>query len=194
MKSNCTLQNLIAKKPGLEMNCDRDAGIKLPKWLQFILFVSFYALLDFGYFKIPVKIFSDVIYYHSVSRICADLINWINPLEQVFARQNHVLSGKADLEIVRGCDGAGALFLLVSAILVFPSNLPRKLIGLALGIIMIYGLNLIRVSGLYFVIAYCPEWFLLIHTYLAPSLMVILGCGYFACWAFTANNTIYESA
>jgi exosortase family protein XrtM len=151
-------------------------------------------LLDYGYFKIPVELFVNVIYYHGVVAICADLINWLAPLEVVFAKQNHLLSAKADLEIVRGCDGAGVLFLVVSAVLVFPSGLKRKLIGLLLGFALIYSLNLLRIFALYFVIAYQPGWFQLIHTYIAPTLMVIFGCCYFAWWAFGSANQSHEPA
>ena len=133
-----------------------------------------YALLDYGYFKVPDNIFIDVIYYHGVVSVCADVINLIAPLEHVLPQQNHLLSAKADLEIVRGCDGAGVLFLLVSAILVFPAKWGRKLIGLILGIALVYSVNLLRISVLYFVIAYHADWFQLIHVYLAPIFMVII--------------------
>lgn len=66
----------------------------------------------------------------------------------------------------------------------FPSKLSRKLLGLLLGIGLIYILNLLRISTLYFIVAYHPDWFLLIHTYLAPTLIVIVACAYFAWWAF----------
>lgn len=164
------------------------------EWLQFILFVACYALLDYAYFKIPVDLFANVIYYHGVVAICADLVNWLAPLEQVWPKQNHLLSAKADLEIVRGCDGAGVLFLVVSAVLVFPSGWERKLLGLLLGIGLIYALNLLRICVLYFVIAYYPGWFQLIHTYVAPTLMVVLGCCYFAWWAFGSEPSIHEPA
>ncbi len=167
---------------------------KRHEWLQFIIFVACYTLLDYAYFKIPVDLFANVIYYHGMVAICSDLINFFAPLEQVLAKQNHLLSAKADLEIVRGCDGAGALFLVVSAVLVFPSGLKRKLLGLLLGIGLIYSLNLLRICVLYFVIAYQPSWFQLIHTYVAPTLMVVLGCFYFAWWAFGSTNQSHESA
>jgi exosortase family protein XrtM len=156
--------------------------------------VGCYVLLNYGYFKIPVDLFMNVIYYHGVVTLCADLINLIAPLEQVLAQQNHLLSAKTNLEIVRGCDGAGVLFLMVSAIAVFPSNWRQKLIGLLLGIGLIYSLNLVRISGLYFVIVYHPDWFLLIHSYLAPTLMIMVGCCYFAWWAFGSTNRFYEPA
>lgn len=167
---------------------------KLSEWGTFILFVACYVLLDYAYFKIPVDLFANVIYYHGVVAVCADLVNWLAPLEHVLGKQNHLLSAKADLEIVRGCDGAGVLFLVVSAVLVFPSGLKRKVLGLLLGIGLIYGLNLLRICILYFVIAYQPGWFQLIHTYVAPTLMVVLGCLYFAWWAFGSTNRIHEPA
>jgi exosortase family protein XrtM len=164
------------------------------EWLQFIVFVGCYALLNYGYFKIPVELFMNVIYYHGVVIICADLINMLAPLEHVLAQQNHLFSAKANLEIVRGCDGAGVLFLVVSAIVAFPSSWRRKLIGILLGIGLIYLFNLLRISALYFVIAYQPDWFLLVHVYLAPTLMVLVGCCYFAWWAFGSTNRFYEPA
>jgi exosortase family protein XrtM len=169
-------------------------GSKQNEWLQFFLFVGCYSFLDYAYFKIPVDTLINVIYYHGVVTVCADLINMLAPLEQVLAQQNHLISAKADLEIVRGCDGAGVLFLVVSAILVFPSKWGRKLIGLILGIGLIYILNLLRIGVLYFVIAYYPDWFSLIHTYLAPTFMVIAGCAYYALWAFSSANKVYDPA
>ncbi|AEG00383.1 exosortase family protein XrtM [Methylomonas methanica] len=163
-------------------------------WLQFLLFVGCYVLFDYAYFKIPVDLFANVIYYHGVVAVCADVVNWLSPLEQVLAKQNHLLSATADLEIVRGCDGAGVLFLVASAVLVFPSRLKRKLVGLILGIGLIYFLNLLRICVLYFVIAYHPGWFQLIHTYVAPTLMVVMGCLYFAWWAFGSAHPIHEPA
>lgn len=167
---------------------------RVNEWLQFALFAGCYALLNYGYFQISDDLFANVIYHHGVVSICADFINWLAPLEQVLAKQNHLLSAKADLEIVRGCDGAGVLFLVVSAIVVFPSKFNHKLIGLLLGIGLIYLLNLVRISALYFVIAYHPAWFMVIHTYLAPTFMVVVGCSYFAWWAFGSMNKTHEPA
>ena len=182
--------------PNQVIECDSNSHriSRFNEWLQFILFVGCYALLNYGYFKIPDDLFMKVIYYHGVVTICADLINMFAPMEQVLAQHNHLLSVKANLEIVRGCDGAGVLFLVVSAIIAFPSTGRRKLIGLLLGIGLIYLLNLLRISILYFVIAYQPDWFQLVHVYLAPTLMVLVGCCYFAWWAFGSTEKTHEPA
>ena len=164
------------------------------EWFRLMLFVGFYVLLDYCYFKIPIDLFVNVIYYHGVVVICADVINMIAPHEQVLPQLNHLLSVNTDLEIVRGCDGAGMLFLVASAILVFPSKLSQKLKGLVLGIGLIYMVNLWRIILLYFVIAHHSDWFQLIHIYLAPTFMVIVGCTYFAWWGFNSLDNSNESA
>jgi exosortase family protein XrtM len=188
------LHRISKPNQAIESDSNLHSLSRFNEWLQFTVFVGCYALLNYGYFKIPDDLFLKVIYFHGVVIVCADLINMLAPLEQVLAQQNHLLSAKANLEIVRGCDGAGVLFLVVSAIVAFPSTWRRKLIGLLLGIGLIYLLNLLRISILYFVIAYRPDWFQLIHVYLAPTLMVLVGCCYFAWWAFGATENIHELA
>ncbi|MEQ1528098.1 MAG: exosortase family protein XrtM [Methylococcales bacterium] len=163
------------------------------EWLNFILFIGIYLLFNYGYFKIPIDLFVNVLYYHGVVSVCADLINMLAPSEQVLAQHNHLFSAKADLEIVRGCDGAGVLFLLMSAILVYPAKMPGKLLGLGLAFVLIYTVNLLRIGVLYFIIAYQADWFMLIHTYVAPTLMVVIGCAYFAWWVFSSADNSDES-
>jgi exosortase family protein XrtM len=135
-----------------------------------------------------------VVYYHGFGVLCAQLIHFFAPLEQILAVHNHLQSPRADLEIVRGCDGAGALFLLMAAILAFPAPFKRKLKGVVLGVLLMYSLNLIRISGLYFVVAYHKDWFLLVHTYLAPTLLIVLACLFFAWWALGATHNVNEPA
>lgn len=174
------------------MSQSADHGHFRQAWLQFLLFAGCYVLLDYGYFQIPVDLLTHVIYYHGMVSVCADAINWAAPLEQLSIKHNHLFSAKADLEIVRGCDGAGVLFLVISAVLAFPAGLRRKLTGLLLGIGLVYALNLFRIGALYFIIAYRPDWFQLIHAYVAPTLTVILCCIYFAWWAFS-DKSIHET-
>ena len=160
--------------------------------IQFLQFIGFYGVFHYAYFLVPDEIFREVIYYRGVGLVCADMVNSFFPLEDVTAVQNHLISSRANLEIVRGCDGAGALFLVIAAILAFPSTLGRKAIGLVLGVLLMYSLNLVRIGGLYFVVAYHRDWFQVVHTYLAPTLIIALGCLFFAWWAFTSSRTDHE--
>ena len=94
--------------------------------MQLVLFIACYWLFNYLYFQIPGQFYSDVLYHHGVVRLCADLISAVAPLEQVAAVHNHLISANADLEIIRGCDSAGVLFLMMSAVLAFPAKWSKK--------------------------------------------------------------------
>ena len=158
--------------------------------LQFVLYILCYWFFDFLYFQIPDQLYSDVLYHYGVVTLCAEVINTLSPLEQVAAVHNHLLSAHADLVIIRGCDSAGVLFLLVSAVLVFNASLRQKLRGLLLGVALVYGLNIVRLVGLYFLEVYRREWFEFAHLYLAPTLMLLLVFIFFAWWAMGCRNDV----
>lgn len=93
----------------------REHSMYSPGWLQLLLFLGCYAAFHYAYFQIPDDMLREV-YNRGLGTICADLINLLSPMERVSAFQNRLVSPQATLEIVRGCDGAGALFLVISAI------------------------------------------------------------------------------
>lgn len=161
------------------------------EWLQIGLFLGFYGLLHSAYWLIPDDVLRDVVYHRGLGAISVDLIHLLAPLEKVSAVQNQILSPRANLAIIRGCDGAGALFLVAAAILAYPASLGRKWLGLFLGVALMYSLNLLRISGLYFVMAYRPDWFQIIHTYFAPTLVIAAGCLFFAWWAFGVSRVAH---
>ena len=88
--------------------------------------------------------------------------------------------------------GAGAFFLLAAAVLAFPASFKRKAAGLLAGIMLLYGFNTLRISGLYYVAAYHFDWFTLFHTYLAPTLMIIVTCLFFVWWALGSTLTNHD--
>jgi len=51
-----------------------------------------------------------------------------------------------------------------------------------LGAALVYALNLVRLVGLYFVAAYRQSWFLLLHTYFIPSLLIVAIALFYLRW------------
>jgi exosortase family protein XrtM len=157
-------------------------------FLYLFLFLFFYSLLHFGYHQIPDEVLRNLVYQEGITRISADLINWIAPQEQAQAVQNRIQSRSTVLEIVRGCDGAGVLFLVVSAVLAFPTTVKQRLVGLLLGLTFTYLLNQVRIVALYFITAHQHHWFLPAHTYLFPTLIIILCSLFFLWWAQSVSS------
>ncbi len=148
-------------------------------------FIAVYSVFHLMYFYVPDETLKQI-YYDYLVTISADLINFFAPEERVFARNNSLLSARANLEVVRGCDGAGVMFLMTAAILVFSASLKRKLIGLLAGLALVYVLNQIRIISLYFIVVYQRDWFLPVHTYVAPSFIILFCSLFFMWWAFQA--------
>jgi exosortase family protein XrtM len=170
-------------------------GSKQTRALVFLLlFLLFYSLFHFGYYLIPDTLLGNVIYQEGITRISAELINWISPQEQAQGMDNRIQSRYALLEIVRGCDGAGVLFLVSSAILAFPASTKKKLFGLIMGLTLAYLLNQGRIVALYFIAAYQYQWFLPTHTYLFPTLIIILCSLFFLWWADRASSRRHARA
>lgn len=162
-----------------------------PNEIKFLLvFIICYSAFHSLYFLIPDNILRDVFHHYAILIFSVDVINYLAPHEMVTVVGNKLVSAKATLSVVRGCDGAGVSFLLVAAIMAFRARLSDKVIGILTGILLLYVINQVRIIGLYFVIAYNREWFVPIHTYFAPTLIVILSSAFFAWWAYKSTSAI----
>src|SRR5207342_3576638 len=77
------------------------------------------------------------------------------------------------VSIEAGCNGVEATIVLVAAILAFPAPWKRRLIGLAIGIVAVQGLNIVRVISLF----YLGQWDLRVfewaHLYVWQALIML---------------------
>lgn len=152
-----------------------------------IIFAAIYGFFQTLYFMVPYDVLRDVIYHYGIVGVSADILNLLTN-ENVSAVENKLTSSKAILVIIRGCDGMGSLFLLTAAIIAFSTTIKHKILGLAIAIVGLYLINQFRIIGLYFVVAYQKDLFLLIHTYLAPTLIIAICALFFAWWIHWSNS------
>jgi len=148
-----------------------------------VAFAGVYGALEGLYFIVPDDFLRDVVYHRGIIAVGADIIRLITPEVPVAASSNILRSGALGLEVVRGCDGAGAAFLLIAAIASYPARFSRKLLGLAAAVALTYALNEIRLVSLFYLATRREPWFLPVHVYFAPTLVIALSCVYFAWWA-----------
>ena len=147
-----------------------------------VLFALIYIALDAAYMRVPDQILAQTVYRYGINDVAAALINRWHGSAVVQVQDNRLLAPSIELEIVRGCDGSGVLFLVCGAILAFRASLPHKLIGIAGSIVVIYVLNELRVIGLYYALAERPEWFMPVHVYFIPIALVVWVAVMFAAW------------
>ena len=86
------------------------------------------------------------------------------------------------VEIANGCNAIEASILLAAAILAFPARLGHRLIGAGLGILLLQGVNLLRIISLLYLSRYAPSWFNFFHLYLWDALIMLDGLLIFLLW------------
>ncbi len=163
------------------MNPPASAPLPSPGWFAARMLVA-YVALHYGYGLIPDQWLASTAYLHGFTQPSAALINTLAGGEQVLAVENRIVSAGAVLEVVRGCDGSGALFLLVAAVVAFKAPWRLRALGVLGGAALVYWLNLLRLVGLYFVAAHHPARFEALHEYFVPGLLVVMVMLFFIGW------------
>lgn len=95
-----------------------------------------------------------------------------SPVIQSGAVLSDPQSGKA-IMVSWGCSGADATFILISAIVIYPSCWRAKLLGLITGFVAVQGLNVIRIVTLYQLNIYSEQLFGFAHAYLWQGLLML---------------------
>jgi len=110
------------------------------------------------------------------------LINQINPHERVKAKGHRLVSSHAKLSVLNGCEGTESMFLIIAAILAFQTSWRHKVTGLVLGMMTIYLANQVRIVSLYFAARHDQALFAALHGYIAPTLIIAIGCAFYIGW------------
>ncbi|HEV8337230.1 MAG TPA: exosortase H [Candidatus Polarisedimenticolia bacterium] len=100
-----------------------------------------------------------------------------------------VKTESGSVSVKPGCNGVHALVLCASAILAFPAPWTRRLIGLVMAAVGVFGLNLVRLVNLFYVARYHPESLEFFHVYVWQTLIALLSFGIFLGWGrFLASS------
>ena len=155
--------------------------------LRFALsFLLVFCVLQFAYQSGRGGIADHLVIDVATVKPSAALIDLIDPGSRARASGPRILSPHGSLSILNGCEGTETLFLLAAAILAFRCSWRSKLTGLLLGAGLIYCLNLARIVALFFAARENRHWFEMLHGYIAPSLIIVLGSLFFLWWADAA--------
>jgi len=87
------------------------------------------------------------------------------------------------VNIQNGCNGLETVLFLIAAVLAFPASSAQKAIATIAGIVLIQGINLIRVVTLYLVGCHKPEWFASFHVAIWQTIVFATAVLFFAAWS-----------
>ncbi|HZI84328.1 MAG TPA: exosortase H [Casimicrobiaceae bacterium] len=110
---------------------------------------------------------------NTLAAISADIVKLFD--SQVIAEGKILQSARNGfaVSIEAGCNGVEATIVLVAAMLAFPATWRRKLVGLAVGIVAVQGLNIVRVISLFYLGQWSAEAFDFAHQYVWQALIML---------------------
>ncbi len=166
MRSAITKDDLIDY-----INLNKDA-------IKFI--VSFIALCTFFY----------LLYYYFMDRFAfledmtASLLGFLLHILGVsnVASGNNVIMDGLSLKIIDECTAMFGSIVYVSCVLAYPTDVKKKLTGIALGIPSLYAINMVRLVVLAFVGLWYPETFDYVHTYLWQTIFIVFVIAIWLIW------------
>jgi exosortase family protein XrtM len=123
------------------------------------------------------------------------LANVMTPEVRASASGYLLQSRGVRLNILNGCDGLEALFLVFAAFTVAPLDWRRRLGGAALGVPVVFAVNQARVLTLFYAFRSDPPLFASLHATVTPIAVIVLVCCYFYAWlAYPSRRSVAETA
>ncbi len=147
----------------------------------FLGFIFLFVLLQSAYYLVrsyATPILVDLI----TTKTSSKLINLITPHEQTAVRDGAITDGVYSVDIRRGCEGIEGMLLLIAAICAYPAGIRLKITGIIGGILVLYGFNIARIVGLYYIVKHRPDLFDMMHIYVGQTVIIIIALFYFIAW------------
>jgi len=110
---------------------------------------------------------------NALAALSAGIVKLFDPHVLSIGKVLRSASNGFAVSIEAGCNGVEATIVLVAAILAFPASWKRKLIGLAIGVVAVQGLNIVRVISLFYIGQWNFNIFEWAHLYVWQALIML---------------------
>ena len=139
----------------------------------FVLFLVLLAVLFGLELTPPVQRWFVEPWTNTLARVSAGLVTLFDSDVVSNGKVLRSTTNQFAVSIEAGCNGVEATLVLLAAMLAFPTTWPRKLLGLALGVIAVQGLNIVRVISLFYLGQWNREVFEWAHLYVWQALIML---------------------
>lgn len=161
-------------------------GISIRRFLitYFILMIAFFF---FAWFK-PIHNIVDLngLYTQSVVVVTSKILGVLGV--PCTYHGSIIALPSQSLDVKFGCNGLEAVMIYSVAIVAYPADRKKKLIGIAAGFFILQAANILRILFLVYSGIYLKGLFEFIHIYIAQSIMVALALGIFFIYLNYAKN------
>ncbi len=93
-----------------------------------------------------------------------------------------IMGEGVSLSLSYGCDGTDQFIVFIAGVMSIPSSFSKKAIGISVGLLSIYFLNLFRIIGLYIIALKDISLFETFHVVVFPIIFIIISLIFWYIW------------
>ena len=165
----------------------------LPLGWRAVGFVVVFSVLQLAWQRVSGSRLEYLVIHTCTVGPAATLANLLTPNVHASASGYVLQAPGARLNILNGCDGLEALFLVIAAFAVAPLEWRRRLGGAAVGLPVVFVVNQARILALFYAFRSSPPLFDALHATVTPIVVIVLVCCYFYVWlAHASRGTVAE--
>jgi exosortase/archaeosortase family protein len=161
----------------------------LPVWGSALIFLGVFFILQMSYDACRGSAFEHFVLGDMTVAPTAVLIQMLTPEIDVKVLGNQLKAPGGGITVLKGCEGTEIMFMLVAAFSAVVMPWKRRLVGLGIGILMVFCLNQVRLVGLFYAHRADASLFDLLHGTLAPIALVIIVALYALYWFQNAGGS-----
>jgi archaeosortase B (VPXXXP-CTERM-specific) len=148
-----------------------------------VLFLVYLVALAFFYPKVSVRYSGIVEFMAEQTAVLGGL--FLDLFSDVVKQKGKmVLFGGFAVEIIEECTGLYEMLIYAAAVMAFPTSLVKKGIGIALGVPILYAVNVGRIVFLLWVGRFYPQTFDFMHLYFWQATLILMITSVWLLWVF----------
>ena len=153
--------------------------VPYPLWFSLALFLGIFAVLQWAWSESRDTWVERLVIHEATVKPAAALIQILTPQANAKPVSSSIKAPGGGLNILNGCEGTEVMFLLIAAFAAVRLGWRHKLIGLALGLVLIFALNQARILALFYAFRNERSLFDLLHTTILPAVLIAAVALYF---------------
>ncbi|MHC4092766.1 MAG: hypothetical protein ACYSVY_21250 [Planctomycetota bacterium] len=130
--------------------------------------------------------------YYTPRSISATVAGVFDASLDLYAEASGTVLGILGDEVHVGCDAVEATALFVCAVVAAPVGWRRRLVGILGGVVLLVGLNIVRIVSLYYIGIHFPNAFRAVHIDVWQPVFILVAVGLWLLWACWATRSRTE--
>jgi exosortase/archaeosortase family protein len=146
------------------------------------VFAAIFCALQLGWQALGGTFVHRLVVDRATVGVAVVLANTLTPAVHAVAAGTAMHAIGGGLNVVNGCEGTETWFLLCAAFAVASLTWRARAAGLALGTVLVFAINQLRILALFYANRSDPEVFNLLHAIVGPIVVVVAVACFFYAW------------